>query len=130
MRHTYATEMLRGGMSLPTLMRLLGHKSITMTLRYAAVSQADVRTSYFTSLASLRERYSIPAEPTPTRPPNQAAEPITVHLNIAVRKLESLRRDERDQQRRKKLDLLTRRLRRILTECDGLASWNLKRWTD
>jgi len=34
LRHSYATEMLRLGVSLPALMRLLGHKKIGMTLRY------------------------------------------------------------------------------------------------
>jgi site-specific recombinase XerD len=34
LRHSYATSMLRLGVSLPALMRLLGHKDIRMTLRY------------------------------------------------------------------------------------------------
>ena len=33
-RHSYATEMLRLGVSLPALMQLLGHEDISMTLRY------------------------------------------------------------------------------------------------
>ena len=32
-RHSFATEMLRLGVSLPALMQLLGHKDIRMTLR-------------------------------------------------------------------------------------------------
>jgi hypothetical protein len=34
LRHSFATEMLRLGVSLPALMQLLGHKDIRMTLRY------------------------------------------------------------------------------------------------
>src|SRR5215467_8297475 len=34
LRHTFASEMVRLGMSLPVLMQLLGHKDIRMTLRY------------------------------------------------------------------------------------------------
>jgi len=34
LRHTYATEMIRLGVSLPALMQMLGHKDINMTLRY------------------------------------------------------------------------------------------------
>ena len=33
LRHTYATEMLRAGVTLPVLMKLLGHKSPQMTMR-------------------------------------------------------------------------------------------------
>ena len=34
LRHTFATEMVRLGVSLPALMQMLGHKDIRMTLRY------------------------------------------------------------------------------------------------
>jgi integrase len=34
MRHTYATEMLRSGVSSPTVMKLLGHGSPDMTMLY------------------------------------------------------------------------------------------------
>ena len=34
LRHSFATEMLQLGVSLPALMQLLGHKDIRMTLRY------------------------------------------------------------------------------------------------
>src|SRR6516225_3867495 len=34
LRHSFATEMLRLGVGLPSLMQLLGHKDIRMTLRY------------------------------------------------------------------------------------------------
>jgi site-specific recombinase XerD len=37
LRHTYATEMIRLDVSLPALMKLLGHKTIRMTLRYVQV---------------------------------------------------------------------------------------------
>ena len=42
LRHTYATEMLRAGVSLPVLKQLLGHRSINMTMRYVQVSQNDL----------------------------------------------------------------------------------------
>jgi integrase/recombinase XerD len=34
LRHTWASEMLRCGISLPALKELMGHKDIRMTLRY------------------------------------------------------------------------------------------------
>jgi site-specific recombinase XerD len=46
LRHTYATEMVRLGISLPALMQLLGHKDIRMTLRYVQVTQQDLQREY------------------------------------------------------------------------------------
>ena len=45
-RHTFATDMVRAGMPLPTLMRLMGHSQIEMTLRYVHVSADDVREEF------------------------------------------------------------------------------------
>ena len=42
-RHSYASEMIRLGVSLPALMQLLGHKDIRMTLRYVQVTQHDLK---------------------------------------------------------------------------------------
>jgi len=35
LRHTYATLKLRDGVSLPSLRKLMGHKNLQTTLRYA-----------------------------------------------------------------------------------------------
>lgn len=40
LRHTFASLLVMDGVSIPTLMKLLGHKSMTMTMRYANLSQA------------------------------------------------------------------------------------------
>jgi integrase len=45
-RHTFASEMVKEGMPLPVLMRLMGHTSIEMTLRYANLSAEDVREEF------------------------------------------------------------------------------------
>ncbi len=45
-RHTFATDMVRAGMPLPILMRLMGHTQIEMTLRYVHVSADDVRQEF------------------------------------------------------------------------------------
>ena len=44
LRHSFATEMLRLGVSLPALMQLLGHKDIRMTLRYKKTCGANFTT--------------------------------------------------------------------------------------
>jgi integrase len=46
LRHTYATALVNAGVSLQALMALLGHVSAAMTLRYAQLFDATVRTEY------------------------------------------------------------------------------------
>jgi site-specific recombinase XerD len=57
LRHTYATTMLCGGMSLVGLMRLLGHRSYHTTLRYAAITQETIGREYFAALGQIEQRY-------------------------------------------------------------------------
>jgi site-specific recombinase XerD len=57
-RHTFATEMLRAGVSLPVLMKLLGHPSPKMTLRYVEVSLLDVQHEF--QLARQQPRHLVP----------------------------------------------------------------------
>lgn len=42
LRHTAATEMLRAGMKLQSVQKVLGHSSIEMTLRYAKIADSDI----------------------------------------------------------------------------------------
>ena len=42
LRHSFASEAVRRGIPLPVVSKLLGHTNITMTMRYAHVSNADV----------------------------------------------------------------------------------------
>jgi integrase/recombinase XerD len=45
-RHTFATDMVRAGISLPALMQLMGHSDIETTLHYVQVSPQDVYLQY------------------------------------------------------------------------------------
>ena len=45
-RHTFATDMVRAGISLPALMKLMGHADIQTTLHYVQVSPQDVYLQY------------------------------------------------------------------------------------
>ena len=42
-RHTYATELLRAGLDLHTVQRLLGHRNVTATVRYTHLDDDDLR---------------------------------------------------------------------------------------
>ncbi len=66
LRHSYATSLLSAGVSLPSLMRLLGHRDIRMTLRYAAITQELVKTEYFQALPKLESRYRDAIRTTPS----------------------------------------------------------------
>jgi site-specific recombinase XerD len=60
LRHTWASEMLRCGMSLPVLMQLMGHKDIRMTLRYLKVTQPDLQREFHKARQNTAQIYSIP----------------------------------------------------------------------
>jgi len=61
LRHTYATTMLAAGVSLPVLMKLLGHRCHRMTLRYAAVTIETVTTEYVDAIDTIEQRYNLRA---------------------------------------------------------------------
>jgi integrase/recombinase XerD len=50
-RHTFASDMLRAGVSLPALMRLMGHSDIQTTLLYVQVTPQDVYVEYARAVA-------------------------------------------------------------------------------
>jgi len=52
-RHTFGTEMVRAGVSLPALMRLMGHANIQTTLIYVEVTPLDVYQQYARAAAQL-----------------------------------------------------------------------------
>jgi site-specific recombinase XerD len=60
LRHTYATSLLSAGMSLTSVMKLLGHHDFRMTLRYADITQETVGKEYFEALAEIEKRYQTP----------------------------------------------------------------------
>jgi integrase/recombinase XerD len=45
-RHTFASDMVRAGISLPALMQLMGHADIETTMHYVKVSPQDVYLQY------------------------------------------------------------------------------------
>lgn len=65
LRHTYATALVNAGVSLQSLMVLLGHVSAEMSLRYGRLFDATVRTEYERALVLAKERLG-PVMPTAT----------------------------------------------------------------
>jgi site-specific recombinase XerD len=125
LRHSYATEMLRAGISLPILMKLLGHRSIGMTLRYAKVTGMDVRRAYVETIAVIEKRYEIPS--LPAKPRCSAGKlsswgSVASHLEAFAREIESLRRDHAAAPQRKRAQRLVERLRRLAADFENLTS--------
>ena len=50
-RHTFASDMVRAGVSLPALMRLMGHSDIQTTLVYVQVTPQEVYLEYARAVA-------------------------------------------------------------------------------
>ena len=50
-RHTFASDMVRAGLSLPALMQLMGHADIQTTLLYVQVTPQDVYLQYARAVA-------------------------------------------------------------------------------
>ncbi|MGA2581158.1 MAG: site-specific integrase [Bryobacteraceae bacterium] len=50
-RHTFATDMIRAGVSLPALMQLMGHAQIHTTLVYVQLTAQDVYQQYARAVA-------------------------------------------------------------------------------
>jgi site-specific recombinase XerD len=112
LRHTYATAMLRAGVSLPALMKLLGHRTANMTLRYLEITQQDLQREYH--LARQHPRYLIPLPPALATPDPDAANATAVvdRLSAAIRILD-LYRQQSPGFADRLLPLLLRRLVRV-----------------
>ena len=60
-RHTFASDMVRAGISLPALMQLMGHAHISTTLVYVQISPRDVFEQYARAVAQqIRPALPIP----------------------------------------------------------------------
>jgi len=125
-RHSFATEMARAGMPVPALMKLLGHKTPKMTMRYVQVAQADVRQAYDQALAQLRAIRSVQNRTVPvsaTTATQQPAPPQLLKLMEAmITYLESQRRDAADPARAQQLQRFIKRMRKAGYDLNEILS--------
>ncbi len=118
LRHTYATEMVRAGVSLPALMTLLGHVKAEMTMKYVQVAGDDLQREFL--MARARPRHLVPQPIAPAISPRAGLNGVADALLFAQHALEMFRRSLPAGPPRRCLDRLSNRLTKILSEARKL----------
>jgi site-specific recombinase XerD len=120
LRHTYATEMLRAGVSFPVLMKLLGHTSPEMTMRYVDVALTDLQREF--QLARSQPRHLVPQPKLPSARIRAGLDGVIDSLLAAQHVLEMFRRALPQGPSRGCLDRLSNRLTKIVGEARKLRT--------
>ena len=120
LRHTYATEMLRAGVGFPVLMKLLGHTSPEMTMRYLDVALTDLQREF--QLARSRPRHLVPQPKVPLARLRTGLDGVVDSLLAAQHVLEMFRRALPRGPSRECLDRLSNRLTKIVSEARKLPT--------
>lgn len=121
LRHSFASEMVRLGVSLPALMQLLGHHDIRMTLRYVQVTQLDLHSEFHTARMHAAQTHRPPTLTVPSYPSSSLAG-IRQALTATRHLLEMYRRQRDDEKIRRKLQRLDRRLLAVASQLQQLTS--------
>jgi site-specific recombinase XerD len=123
LRHTYASEMICLGVSLPALMQLLGHKHIRMTMRYVLVTQQDLQREFHLARQKALHHHHIPQLPVPSPTSASPDLPSIQRALTAIRHLmEMYRRQLQDEKATRKLRRLDKRLLNVAFALDRLAT--------
>ena len=118
-RHTYATEMTLAGVTLPSLMKLLGHSSADMTMRYLKITLPDVQREFH--LARSQPRHLAPQPKAPVATVGADLPGLLASLRTSQHVLEMFRRTRPDGRPRRCLGRLSNRLNKIVAEALNLA---------
>ena len=121
LRHSFGTEMLRAGVSFPAVMKLLGHLTPEMTMRYLEVSIPDLQREFH--LARSQPRHLLPASRLPASISSPQADLTSLldSLHVAQHILEMFRRTLPQGPDRRLLDRLANRLTKITSETRKLG---------
>lgn len=122
LRHTFASEMVRLGVSLPALMQMLGHRDIRMTLRYVQITQMDLQREYFAARLKATERYTVPQLSVPTGSAAAGLSGICQAIAATSHMLEMYRRQTKDENINRKIRRLARRLSALESEVQKLET--------
>jgi len=120
LRHTWASEMLRCGISLPALMQLMGHKDIRMTLRYLKITQPDLQREFYKARQNTTQLYPLPSLSASAATADLPG--IRQALATARHLLEMYRRQLTDDKARRRLQRLDRRLLDVAQQLPKIAA--------
>jgi len=117
LRHTYATELLRNGLNLLAVMKLLGHTNLKMTLRYLEVTNEDLGRAYLKAMETARERYATLKSPPSSgegcpEPPRS----VDATFDELLARIQAVRFEHPDPNVRKRIQRIVERLRRAQQE--------------
>jgi integrase len=114
LRHTFASEMLRCGVDLAALMKLLGHASPEMTMVYLDIELTDLQREF--DLAHSRPRHTAPPPRSPASTTRDGLAGVLDALLTAQHVVEMYRRSQPDGPSRRPLDRVVNRLTKILAK--------------
>lgn len=120
LRHTYGTEMLRAGMGFAAVMKLLGHTSPDMTMRYVDVTQTDLQREF--QLARSKPRHLSPQPKTSPAPLRVGLHGLIDSLLATQHLMEIVGRSLQDRHQHTCLNRLANRLSKILSEIRELQT--------
>lgn len=112
--------MLRAGVSFPAVMKLLGHTSPEMTIRYLDVALHDLQREF--AVARSKPRHLVPQPKAPSVLHRAGLDGMIDSLLAAQHVLEMFRRTLPNGTPRRHLDRLSNRLTKILIEARNLAT--------
>jgi hypothetical protein len=120
LRHTYPSEMHRNGVGLPAVMKLLGHTATEMTMQYLDVTLNDLQRAF--ELARSKPRHLVPQPRVPSAPIRTGLGGVLDSLLATQHVLEMFRRALPNGTSRRRLDRLSNRLTKILSEARKLTA--------
>jgi site-specific recombinase XerD len=122
LRHSYASEMVRLGVSLPALMQLLGHKDVRMTLRYVQVTQQDLQREYHQARQNATQPHRLPKLSLPQSIVQADLPGVLQSVEGARHLLEMYRRQLNDEKAQRQLQRLDRRLLAVASQLKLIAA--------
>jgi len=120
LRHSFASELLCAGMRIVALAKLLGHRSIAMTLRYAALTPTHLFAQFYCAVEKIRARQMFLPAPDSSLKSDQPFTPeeALYTLRQIATGLETYRRDHPRLLRRRRLQRLGERLQRLIGDLE------------
>ena len=122
LRHSFASEMVRLGVSLPALMQMLGHKDIRMTLRYVQVTQLDLQREFHAARQNTAQPYRMPTFAVSDGLSTADLPGICRAISTVRHLLEMYRRQWGDEKQRRRLQRLDNRLVAVASQLEKIAT--------